>query len=69
MTTNSNKTLSLSEAEKYLGVSRLTLWRILRQYKIDIQLDVLDRRIKRVRKADLDKVKEEADRVREGDAA
>jgi hypothetical protein len=64
-----SRTLSLGEAEKYLGVSRITLWRIMRQYKIDTELDVLDRRIKRVRRADLDRVKQEADRVRQGEAA
>ena len=62
-------TLSLGEAEKYLGVSRITLWRIIRQYEINTQLDVLDRRVKRVRRADLDRVKQEADRVRQGEAA
>jgi predicted DNA-binding transcriptional regulator AlpA len=66
---NMAKTLSLSQAEKYIGVSRATLWRIIRQYQIETQPDVLDRRIKRVRRADLDKVIEEANRVREGEAA
>lgn len=63
------KTLSLTEAEKYLGVSRATLWRIIRQYKIPTYTDVLDRRVKRVRRADIDIVRAEAERVREGRAA
>jgi len=63
------KTLTLTEAEKYLGVSRVTLWRIIRQYKIPTYTDVLDRRIKRVRRTDIDNVRADADRIREGEAA
>ena len=63
------KTLTLSEAEKYLGVSRATLWRIIRQYQITTYADVLDRRVKRVRRADIDTVRAEANRIREGRAA
>ena len=46
--TDNHKTFTLTEAEKYLGVSRATLWRIIRQYKIPTYTDVLDRRVKRV---------------------
>jgi predicted DNA-binding protein (UPF0251 family) len=67
--TDNPKTLTLTEAEKYLGVSRATLWRIIRQYKITTYTDVLDRRVKRVRRADIDTVRAEAERVREGRAA
>lgn len=67
--TDNPKTLTLTEAEKYLGVSRATLWRVIRQYKIATYTDVLDRRVKRVRRADIDKVRAEAERVREGRAA
>lgn len=63
------KTFTLTEAEKYLGVSRATLWRIIRQFKILTYTDVLDRRIKRVRRTDIDMVRAEAERVREGRAA
>lgn len=63
------KTFTLTEAEKYLGVSRVTLWRIIRQYQIPTYTDVLDRRIKRIRRADIDHVREEAHRIREGEAA
>ena len=45
---DNHKTFTLTEAEKYLGVSRATLWRIIRQYKIPTYTDVLDRRVKRV---------------------
>lgn len=67
--TDNPKTLTLTEAEKYLGVSRATLWRIIRQYKIATYTDVLDRRVKRVKRADIDKVRADAERVREGRAA
>ena len=67
--TDNPKTLTLTEAEKYLGVSRATLWRIIRQYKITTYTDVLDRRVKRVRRADIDTVRADAERVREGRAA
>lgn len=63
------KTFTLTEAEKYLGVSRATLWRIIRQFKIPTYTDVLDRRIKRVRRTDIDTVRAEAERIREGRAA
>jgi hypothetical protein len=63
------KTLTLTEAEKYLSVSRVTLWRLIRQYKVPTFTDVLDRRVKRVKRSDLDRILAEADRVREGEAA
>ncbi len=67
--TDGLKTFTLTEAEKYLGVSRATLWRIIRQFNIPTYTDVLDRRIKRVRRTDIDTVRAEAERVREGRAA
>lgn len=66
---DSPKTFSLTEAEKYLNVSRVTLWRLIRQYKVPTFTDVLDRRVKRVRRSDIDQILAEADRVREGEAA
>lgn len=63
------KTFTLTEAEKYLGVARVTLWRIIRQYKIATYTDVLDRRVKRVKRTDIDMVRADAERVREGRAA
>lgn len=71
MNTNgdSPKTFTLTEAEKYLNVSRVTLWRLIRQYKVPTFTDVLDRRVKRVRRADIDQIQAEAERVREGEAA
>jgi hypothetical protein len=65
----SPKTFTLTEAEKYLTVSRVTLWRLIRQYQVPTFTDVLDRRVKRVRRSDLDRILAEAGRVREGEAA
>jgi hypothetical protein len=67
--TDNPKTFTLTEAEKYLGVSRVTLWRIIRQYKIATYTDVLDKRVKRVKRSDIDMVRADAERVREGRAA
>lgn len=66
---DSPKTLTLTEAERYLSVSRVTLWRLIRQYQVPTFTDVLDRRVKRVRRSDIDQIRAEADRVREGEAA
>ena len=66
---DNHKTFTLTEAEKYLNVSRVTLWRLIRQYKVPTFTDVLDRRVKRVRRSDIDQILAEADRIREGEAA
>jgi hypothetical protein len=66
---DSPKTFTLTEAEKYLSVSRVTLLRLIRQYKVTTFTDVLDRRVKRVRRSDIDRILADADRVREGEAA
>jgi hypothetical protein len=66
---DSPKTFTLTEAERYLSVSRVTLWRLIRQYKVATLTDVLDRRVKRVRRSDIDRILADADRVREGEAA
>jgi predicted DNA-binding transcriptional regulator AlpA len=63
------KTFTLTEAEKYLSVSRVTLWRLIRQYKVPTFTDILDRRVKRVRRSDINRILADADRVREGEAA
>ena len=62
-------TETLTEAQKRLGVSRSTLWRLLRQYGVPTVRDVLDSRSKRVRKADIDRILDDALRVRKGLAA
>lgn len=63
------ETETLSEAMRRMGVSRATLWRLLRKYQIDTFADVLDSRSKRVRKADIDRILQDAERVRRGIAA
>ncbi len=63
------QTMTLSEAEKRLGVSRVTLWRIIREYRIPTFSDILDKRVKRVRAKDIFDVLAEVDRTRKGEAA
>jgi predicted DNA-binding protein (UPF0251 family) len=66
MNEGQDKTETLKEARVRLGVSRTALWRLLRKYGIKVVDDVLDGRAKRVRTADIDKIIEEARRVRSG---
>jgi transposase len=68
-TIQSFETETLTEAQKRLGVARATLWRLIRKYDVETLPDVLDSRAKRVRKADIDRILEEAERVRRGIAA
>ena len=62
----SKKTETLKQARQRLGVSRTALWRLIRKYEIEVADDVLDGRAKRVRVAEIDKVLEDAQRVRRG---
>lgn len=68
-TIQSLETETLTEAQKRLGVARATLWRLIRKYDVDTLPDVLDSRVKRVRKADIDRIIADAERVRRGIAA
>lgn len=63
------ETLTLTEAKKRLGVSRGTLWRLIKTYNIQTFTDVLDTRVKRVRLPDIERVLADAERVRRGMAA
>ncbi|HEX8421786.1 MAG TPA: hypothetical protein VF634_00145 [Pyrinomonadaceae bacterium] len=63
------ETISISEAQTQLGVSRTALWRLIRSYNIETFQDVLDARVKRVRVSDIQRVLDAADRVRRGIAA
>ena len=63
------ETLTLTEAQELLGVSRSTLWRILKAYQFQALTDVLDTRVKLVRKADIERVLADAEKVRQGIAA
>lgn len=71
MTTSNNgvETLTLTEAKERLGVSRGTLWRLIKTYNIQTFNDVLDTRVKRVRLPDIERVLADAERVRRGIAA
>lgn len=62
-------TLTLTEAKERLGVSRGTLWRLIKTYNIKTFTDVLDTRVKRVRLPDIERVLADAERVRRGIAA
>ncbi|MCA1565296.1 MAG: helix-turn-helix domain-containing protein [Acidobacteria bacterium] len=64
-----DETLTLTAAQEMLGVSRTTLWRIIRSYQIQTLTDVLDTRIKLVKKSDIERVLEDAEKVRRGIAA
>jgi predicted DNA-binding protein (UPF0251 family) len=63
------ETETLTEAQKRLGVARATLWRLIRKYNVNTFSDVLDSRVKRVRKVDIDRILEDAERARRGIAA
>lgn len=63
------QTISITEAQTQLGVSRTALWRLIRSYQIETFQDVLDARVKRVRVNDIQRVLDDADRVRRGIAA
>ena len=69
MTIQALETETLTEAQKRLGVARATLWRLIRKYDVNTFPDVLDSRVKRVRKAEIDRILEDAERVRRGIAA
>ena len=62
-----SKTVSTSEAIKLVGVSRATFWRLLKRYQITTFEDVLDRRVKLIRREDVDKLLALARRVRDGE--
>ena len=63
------ETLTLTEAQELLGVSRSTLWRILKTYQFQTLTDILDTRVKLVRKSDIERVLADAEKVRQGIAA
>lgn len=62
-----SKTVSTSEAIKLVGVSRATFWRLVKRYQITTFEDVLDRRVKLIRREDVDKLLALARRVRDGE--
>ena len=62
-----SKTVSTTEAIKLVGVSRATFWRLVKRYQITTLEDVLDRRVKLIRREDVDRLLAFARRVREGE--
>jgi ACT domain-containing protein len=64
-----SKTVSTSEAIKLVGVSRATFWRLVKRYQITTFEDVLDRRVKLIRREEVDRLLAFARRVREGEVA
>jgi len=62
-----SKTVSTSEAIELVGVSRATFWRLVKRYQITTFEDVLDRRVKLIRREDVDKLLAFARRVRDGE--
>lgn len=64
-----SKTVSTTEAIKLVGVSRATFWRLVKRYQITTFEDVLDRRVKLIRREDVDRLLAFARRVRQGEVA
>lgn len=62
-----SKTVSTSEAIKLVGVSRATFWRLVKRYQITTFEDVLDRRVKLIKREDVDRLLAFARRVRAGE--
>lgn len=62
-----SKTVSTSEAIKLVGVSRATFWRLVKRYKITTFQDVLDRRVKLIKREDVNKLLSLARSVRNGE--
>lgn len=63
------KTVSTTEAIGMVGVSRATFWRLVKRYNIPTIEDVLDRRVKLIRREDVTKLLEFARSVRNGEVA
>lgn len=66
MNTELPKTFTIGEAACYLGVSRASIYRIMKVRQIPSTVDPLNRRVKRVLVEHIVSIKEEADRVRNG---
>lgn len=62
-----SKTVSTTEAINLVGVSRATFWRLVKRYNITTFHDVLDRRVKLIRREDLNKLLSLARSVRNGE--
>ncbi len=63
-----SKTVSTTEAIKLVGVSRATFWRLVKRYNITTFQDVLDRRVKLIKREDVQRLLAFAQSVRNGEA-
>lgn len=61
------KTVSTTEAIKLVGVSRATFWRLVKRHQIATFQDVLDRRVKLIKKEDVHRLLSLARSVRNGE--
>jgi predicted DNA-binding transcriptional regulator AlpA len=59
----------MTEAINMVGVSRATFWRLVKRYNIPTIEDVLDRRVKLIRREDVTKLLAFARSVRNGEVA
>ena len=66
---SNNKTVSTTEAISMVVVSRATFWRLVKRYNIPTIEDVLDRRVKLIRRDDVNKLLSFARSVRNGETA
>ncbi len=64
---SNSKTVSTTEAINLVGVSRATFWRLVKRHNITTFQDVLDRRVKLIRREDLNKLLSLARSVRNGE--
>ena len=62
-----SKTVSTTEAIQLVGVSRATFWRLVKRYNITTFQDVLDRRVKLIRREDVQRLLSFARSVRNGE--
>jgi ACT domain-containing protein len=62
-----SKTVSTTEAIQLVGVSRATFWRLVKRYNITTFQDVLDRRVKLIRREDVQRLLSFAQSVRNGE--
>jgi excisionase family DNA binding protein len=49
--------LTLTDAARYLGVSRQTLWRRIRDGVIPVHVSEINRRVRLVKRADLNRIR------------
>ena len=50
--------LTLKEAREYLGVSKAKMWRLVKEGALSVYSDILDKRKRLVKKADVEKLRQ-----------